>query len=159
MSLVNIVQMIEKEKQIGTPQTYWGSKVNRQHEVEKSLVFNNCLTKAALEVSHEKVKHLKTDPEDKHDSIVRKHDDISSTDLQEDMDINSNKDESDHETDDTDYFDSEDEYWSNLGNKNIDDNPTICPYCISYHLPRSVNETKGCKSFLKIKTVFDVNGL
>lgn len=159
MSLVNIAQMFEKEKQMGTPQTYWGSKDNRQHEVEESLVFNNCLTKAVIEYSHEKLKHLKTDSEDKNDSVVRKDDDISSKDLQEDTDINSNKDECDDESDDTDYFDSEDEYWSNLGNKIIDDNPTICPYCISYHLPRSVNETKGCKSFLKIKTVSDVNGL
>lgn len=148
MSLVNIAQMIEKEKQMGTPQTYLGSIDNRQHE--ESLVFHNCLTKPAIELSHEKVKHWKTDSEDKNDSVVRKHDDISSEDLEEDLDIHPNENESAEESDDTDFFDSEDEYWSNLGNKNIDDNPTICPYCFSYHLPRSVNETKGCK-FISLK--------
>lgn len=75
------------------------------------------------------------------------------------MDINLNKDEFDYEIDDIDYFDSEDEYWSNFGNKNIDDNLIICLYCILYYFFWSVNEIKGCKFFLKIKIVFDVNGL
>lgn len=50
MSHVNIIQMIEKEKDRGGPHTFWGGKNSRNNKIEES-VFDNCLTGAVAELS------------------------------------------------------------------------------------------------------------
>lgn len=152
MSNVNIMQMIEKEKERGPPHTFWGAKDNRNNKIEES-VFDNCLTGTVAESSlddHQSIieSNRKEYSNDKH--LKRKQ--IAMQDIEEDSDIlmkeKKNTDDSD-DSDETDYFDSEDEYWDTLINKTIEDNTSACLHCLSFHLPRSVNEYKTCKSLCK----------
>lgn len=149
MSQVNIIQMIEKEKERGAPHTFWGEKDNRNNEIEES-VFENCLTGTVAESSlndHQSIIESKSKEysNDKH----LERDKISSEDIEEDSDILTKEKKNTDDSDETDYFDSEDEYWDTLINKTIEYNTSACLHCLSYHLPRSVNEYKTCKSLCK----------
>lgn len=151
MSHVNIIQMIEKEKDRGGPHTFWGGKNSRNNKIEES-VFDNCLTGAVAELSvndHQSKIYSKS-KENSNDKRL-KCEQIAVQDI-EDSDVllkeKKNIDDSD-DSDETDYFDSEDEYWDTLINKTIEDNTSACLHCLSYHLPRSVKEYKTCKSLCK----------
>lgn len=151
MSHVNIIQMIEKEKDRGGPHTFWGGKNSRNNKIEES-VFDNCLTGAVAELSvndHQSKMYSKS-KENSNDKRL-KCEQIAVQDI-EDSDVlpkeKKNIDDSD-DSDETDYFDSEDEYWDTLINKTIEDNTSACLHCLSYHLPRSVKKYKTCKSLCK----------
>lgn len=139
--------MFVKERQRGDLHRFWGGDGNTQRKPEKEhqSVFNNCLTGMLEELSlNEQYETRDFKSEEFCNDIKR---DINSPkDIMEDLDTVSEENEFCDDLDETDYFDSEDEYWEKSKNKKIEDNPSVCAYCLSYHLPRSVHEDKSCKS-------------
>lgn len=139
--------MFVKERQRGDLHRFWGGDSNTQRKPEKEhqSVFNNCLTGMLEELSlNEQYETRDFKSEEFCNDIKR---DINSPkDIMEDLDTVSEENEFCDDLDETDYFDSEDEYWEKSKNKKIEDNPSVCAYCLSYHLPRSVHEYKDCKS-------------
>lgn len=147
MSLLKITQMIEKEIQSGAPNLFWGKTLtdNCKHEIEESNVFNNCLTGITVKFS-DKDEDSEIDFKSKEYSNDIEENQNPSKDIERDLDVLKKEVTFYDDLDETDYFDSEDEYWDSLKNKNIEDNPSPCLHCLTYHLPRSIQEYKECKS-------------
>lgn len=144
MSLVNIAQMIEKELQRLEPHTFWRDKNIRKCETEKSSIFGNSLTGTGTEpLLHEKQSEIDSEDRDFFDNI--KQDQHSFENAEDDSDILETDNDLSDDVDETDYFDSEDEYWDSFINKTIEENTSPCRHCFSYHLPRSIHEeSKTC---------------
>lgn len=146
MSLVNSPQLFEKDRQKGDLHIFWRGKDNTQRklEQEQQSVFDNCLTEISEDSLNEQYETSDFKGEEFCNDIER---DINSPkDIKDDVDTVPKESEFCDDLDETDYFDSEDEYWERSKNKKIEENPSVCVYCLSYHLPRSVQEHKECKS-------------
>lgn len=143
MSVVNITQFIEKERQSGTPGEFWKTEKNTKHRVNTQSVFDNCLTATSHFVSDDQ--RFKSISED------AKNDGQLTGNLEKDSDSGANCFPFCDGLDETDYFDSEDEYWDSLRSKNI--KVEICSYCLYHHIPRSVEETEYCK-FIITENIF-----
>lgn len=140
MSLKNVNQMIEKEKQRAAPHKYWRSEENQSNENENSeevSVFDNCLTDTEATLSFIDLNSESTDlhKENKHSDQTK--------DIEEDSDNIASGSTYFDDLDETDYFDSEDEYWDTLRDKDIKED--ICQHCQSYHLPRSIQDEALCE--------------
>lgn len=129
--------MIEKEKQRAAPREYWRSENNQSNEIEESSVFDNCLTDTETTLS---LVDLNSENTDLHKG--NKHADRTK-EIEEDSDNIASDSNFFEDLDETDYFDSEDEYWDTLRNKNIKEE--VCQHCHSYHLPRSTQDIVICK--------------
>lgn len=139
MSLMNVTQMIEKEKQRAAPHEYWRCEKNQSNENEDSeevSVFDNCLTDTETTLSF---LDLNSENTDLHKG--NKHAD-QTKDIEDDSDNIASGSTFFDDFDETDYFDSEDEYWDTLRNKNIKEE--VCQHCHSYHLPRSTKDIVPC---------------
>lgn len=140
MALINVTQMIEKERQTVVPENFWRCEREKQimDKCDESLVFNNCLTETVSSISYgDQV----SDKRNENTGIDKgfKHNNKLMKDLEEDSDnIGRSANISGDDLDTTDYFDSEDEYWDSLINKDIKDE--LCPNCRSYHLPKSIKD-------------------
>lgn len=140
MSLKNVNQMIEKEKQRAAPHKYWRSEENQSNENEDSeevSVFDNCLTDTEATLSFIDLNSESTDlqKENKHADQTK--------DIEEDSHNIASGSTFFDDLDETDFFDSEDEYWDTLRNKDIKEE--ICQHCHLYHLPQSKQDIKICK--------------
>lgn len=136
---MNVTQMIEKEKQRAAPHEYWRSEKNQSNEnedSEKVSVFDNCLTDTETTLSF---LDLNSENTDLHKG--NKHAD-QTKDIEDDSDNIASGSTFFDDLDETDYFDSEDEYWDTLRNKNIKEE--VCQHCHSYHLPRSTKDIVPC---------------
>lgn len=139
MSLVNIAQMIEKKLQKLEPHTFWRDKNIRKCETEKSSIFGNSLNGTETEpLLHEQQSEIDSEDRDVFDNI--KQDQHLFENSEDDSDILETENDLCDDVDETDYFDSEDEYWDSFIIKNIEENTSPCRHCLSYHLPRSVHE-------------------
>lgn len=150
MSLVNSPHMFKKERQKGDLHIFWGGKDNNQRklEQEQQSVFDNCLTPIPDDLSlNEQYETRDFKDEEFCNDIER--DKNSPEDIKNGLDPIQKENEFRDDLDETDYFDSEDEYWEGSKNKKIEDNPSVCVFCLSYHLPRSVQEHKECKSTIR----------
>lgn len=49
MSVVSVLQLIEKKKQRGNPRDFWRSEANNEHQADEHLsdVFENCFIRTA----------------------------------------------------------------------------------------------------------------
>lgn len=147
---MNVTQMIEKEKQRAAPHEYWRNEKNQSNENEDSeevSVFDNCLTDTETTLSF---LDLNSENTDLHKG--NKHAD-QTKDIEDDSDNIASGSTFFDDFDETDYFDSEDEYWDTLRNKNIKEE--VCQHCHSYHLPRSTKDIVPCKCCY-IKCIFSV---
>lgn len=136
----NVTQMIEKEKQRAAPHEYWRSEKNQSNEnkdSEEVSVFDNCLTDTEATLSFIDLNSESTDlhKENKHSDQTK--------DIEEDSDNIASGSTYFDDLDETDYFDSEDEYWDTLRDKDIKEE--ICQHCQSYHLPRSIQDEALCE--------------
>lgn len=139
--------MFEKERQRCDLHIFWGVEDNTQRKLEKEQqsVFVNCLAGNSEELSPKK-QYETSDFKGEGFCNDIERDKNSPKDIKEDFDTVPKEIEFYDDLDETDFFDSEDEYWERNKNKKIEDNPAVCEYCLSYHLPRSVHEDKSCKS-------------
>lgn len=154
MSLVNNSQMIEKELQRVKPQTFWRDKNIRKSEIEKSSMFYNSLSGTGTEsLLSEKQSEINYEDRDVFENI--REDQHSFENEDDASDILETENDSSDDVDETDYFDSEDEYWDSFINKTIEENTSPCRHCFSYHLPRSVHEErKTCTIILILISTF-----
>lgn len=148
MAFTNVTQMIEKERQTVAPRDFWRCAREKQikDKCDDSLVFDNCLTENVLSISSNDQVSNKWNEGTDVDKIF-KHDDNSMKDLEEDSENFASENISRDDSDATDYFDSEDEYWDSFRNKDIKED--LCPRCRFYHLPHSVKDFvfNSCKSY------------
>lgn len=148
MAFIKVTQMIEKERQTVAPRDFWRCAREKQNKdkFDDSLVFDNCLTENVLSISSSDQVSDKWNESTELDKAF-KHDDNLMKDLEEDSDNIVSENISRDDLDATDYFDSEDEYWDSLRNKDIKED--LCPHCRFYHLPHSVKDivSNACKSF------------
>lgn len=153
MSLVNIAQLIEKELQRLEPHTFWRDKNIRKWETEKLSIFGNSLTETETEpLLHEQQSEIDFEDKDFFDNLKQ---DQHSFETPGDSDILEKENDLSDDFDETDYFDSEDEYWDSFINKTIEENTSPCRHCLSYHLPRSVHEeSKPCTTILILTNTF-----
>lgn len=144
MAFTNVTQMIEKERQTVAPRDFWRCAREKQNKdkFDDSLVFDNCLTENVLSISSSDQVSDKWNESTELDKAF-KHDDNLMKDLDNIVSENISRDDSDA----TDYFDSEDEYWDSFRNKDIKED--LCPRCRFYHLPHSVKDFvfNSCKSY------------
>lgn len=147
MSLVNSPQMFKKERQKGDLHIFWGGKDNNQRklEQEQESVFDNCLTPIPDDLSLNGQYETRYFKDEEFCNDIER-DKNSPEDIKNGLDPVQKENEFRDDLDETDYFDSEDEYWEGSKNKKLEDNPSVCVFCLSYHLPRSVQEHKECKS-------------
>lgn len=113
------------------------AKWKENKDSEEVSVFDNCLTDTEATLSFIDLNSESTDlhKENKHSDQTK--------DIEEDSDnIASGRTYFD-DLDETDYFDSEDEYWDTLRDKDIKEE--ICQHCQSYHLPRSIQDEASCE--------------
>eukprot|EP00105_Crassostrea_gigas_P035001 XP_019919149.1 PREDICTED: uncharacterized protein LOC105318975 isoform X3 [Crassostrea gigas] len=130
MSVVSVLQLIEKKKQRGNPEDFWRSKANNDHKADEHLsdVFENCFIRTAtnnwpVSLSNKSVSEsMKTSGHLAHDLDL-------ATDTNEDTGKDGNEilsslkgDALMDSVDEVDYFDSEDEYWENLREESIKSN-------------------------------------
>lgn len=139
--------MIEKEMQTGAPNLFWRRTLTDNHipEIEEPTVFNNCLSGTTVKFPNNE-EDSKSEFKTKEYSNGIEGNQHLLKDLERDLDVPLKENIINDVVDETDYFDSEDEYWDSLKNKNIEDNPSPCLHCLTYHLPRGINEYKECKS-------------
>lgn len=131
--------MIEKEKQRAAPHEYWRSEKNQSNENEDSeevSVFDNCLTDTEATLSFIDLNSESTDlhKENQHADQTKE--------IEEDSHNIASGSTYFDDLDETDYFDSEDEYWDTLRHKDIKEE--ICQHCQSFHLPRSTQDEESC---------------
>lgn len=148
MSLVNITQFIEKERQSGTPNEFWKSENISEHRVNTQSVFDNCLTATSYFVSDDQ--RFKSISESTKSNEGTRNDGNLTGNLEKDLESSANCFPSCDDLDETDYFDSEDEYWDSLRSKNIEEE--LCAYCLCHHIPRSVEESEYCKFLITENT-------
>lgn len=145
MATKKVTQMIEKERQSDAPIGFWRSEASSKQKTEEISVYNNFLIRTENRVTSSdrnfKSERTVVDNSPAFDSIFRR-------DLDEDANNVAKGNMFCYELDETDYFDSEDEYWDNLRNKEIREE--LCPHCHSYHLPRSIHDYAACKLFYNI---------
>lgn len=148
MAFTNVTQMIEKERQTVAPRDFWRCAREKQNKDKcgDSLVFDNCLTENVLSISSSDQVSSKWNESTQLDKAF-KHDDNLMKDLEEDSENIVSENISRDDSDATDYFDSEDEYWDSLRNKDIKED--VCPHCRFYHLPHSIKDFvfNSCKSY------------
>lgn len=139
--------MIEKEMQSGAPNLFWRRTLtdNCIYEIEEPTVFNNCLTGTTVTFPDNEEESKSEFKSREYSNGIEENQNLSK-DLESDLDALLKENIFNDDVDETDYFDSEDEYWDSLKNKNIEDNPSLCLHCLTYHLPRGIHEYKECKS-------------
>lgn len=132
MSSVNNFQIIEKERNGDLPNLFWKSEGCSENDTEDSKVFENCLTGISTNVSAIDLNVENTHSRNEnniHWSGVEEGNDSITTDCPNNLEDN----DFCEDVDETDYFDSEDEYWDTFTNKQTDIEP--CPQCLVYHIP------------------------
>ena len=152
MSLVHINQLIEKERQKHLPKGFWKNEENSEHDYNDSTVFDNCLTGVIKSISG--IYSNKTALND-----ASKKEDNNSLDIEEDTDnskignqfsVDVNK--LSYDRDETDYFDSEDEYWESITEKEMEN--VFCPRCQMHHPTLNLKEQRQSISCKKIHFYF-----
>ena len=141
MSLVHINQLIEKERQKHLPKGFWKHEENSEHDYNDSSVFDNCFTnKTALNDASKK--------EDNNSLDIEEDTDNSKIGNQFSVDVNKLSDD----RDETDYFDSEDEYWESITEKEMEN--VFCPSCQMHHPTLNLKEQRQSISCKKIHFYF-----
>lgn len=131
MATEKLSRLIEKKRQSDTPLGFWRSETSSKQKTEEISVYNNFLIGTENGVTP-------SDRNLKYESTWQDFDEDAYNVTKGNMFC--------YELDETDYFDSEDEYWDNLRNKEIREE--LCPHCHSYHLPRSIHDFAACKMSL-----------
>ena len=149
MSLTNVTQLIEKVNQRAAPNEFWKKGEITIEDNKDSIVFNNCLTGTTVKFPDNEEESKSEFKSREYSNGIEENQNLSK-DLESDLDDLLKENIFNDDVDETDYFDSEDEYWDSLKNKNIEDNPSPCLHCLTYHLPRGINEYKECKSISKV---------
>lgn len=131
MSSVNNSQLIEKEKQRNSLDFFGTKKANSENKCEESSVFTNCLT---------------GNPTVENNLNASKSEDLQNTQNTPWFDGGKDANKATEEPafsrsaykpcNETDYFDSEDEYWESLKRKQI--HIRFCHHCQGYHPLRDV---------------------
>lgn len=147
MAFIKVTQMIEKERQTVAPRDFWRCAREKQNKdkFDDSLVFDNCLTENVLSISSSDQVSNTWNESTELDKAF-KHNDNLMKDLEEDSDNIVSENISRDDFDATDYFDSEDEYWDSLRNKDIKED--LCSHFRFYHLPSRISSQMHVSHFL-----------
>lgn len=126
MSLTNVTQLIKKVNQRAAPNEFWKKGEIKIEDNKESFVFNNCLTETNTPSNN--IQDRAVSEENSFNNSLDHVNNVAKADLNN---FTLEPDDDSEDTDETDYFDSEDEYWESVRKKKIED--IFCLKCLRHH--------------------------
>lgn len=126
MSLTNVTQLIEKVNQRAAPNEFWKKGEITIEDNKDSIVFNNCLTETNTRSNSNQDRAVSEE-----NSFNNNIDHVKKVDKADLNNFTLEPGDDSEDTDETDYFDSEDEYWESVRKKRFKD--VFCLKCRRHH--------------------------
>lgn len=142
MSLTNVTQLIEKVNQRAAPNEFWKKGEITIEDNKDSIVFNNCLTETNTSSNSNQDRAVSEE-----NSFNNNIDHVKKVDKADLNNFTLEPGDDSEDTDETDYFDSEDEYWESVKKKRFKD--VFCLKCRRHH-PK--HRRHGDEDFQKCKS-------
>lgn len=142
MSLTNVTQLIEKVNQRAAPNEFWKKGEITIEDNKDSIVFNNCLTETNTPSNSNQDRAVSEE-----NSFNNNIDHVKKVDKADLNNFTLKPGDDSEDTDETDYFDSEDEYWESVRKKRFKD--VFCLKCRRHH-PK--HRRHGDEDFQKCKS-------
>jgi hypothetical protein len=128
MSSVNVTQLIEKEKLTDSPTGFWRKEDDRE-QIPNDPVYNNCLTETGSdEGTGNDVLSVDLECQARADNVRNTWEDVEEDSDETRLAPEHQQKIVEIDIDETDYFDSDDEYWETRKDEGFEEEYSDYPY-------------------------------